>query len=135
MNSPAVPGRASQPAVSGIKAASVGNYRWRVCAFLFFATTINYIDRQVLGILAPELEKSIGWNEAQYGYIVTSFQAAYAIFLLLGGGLMDRLGTRKGYSIAVLVWSSASMAHALARSAFGFGLARFAFGDSQAGIL
>src|SRR6266567_1874448 len=92
--------------------ASVGSYRWRICALLFFATTINYIDRQVLGILAPELEKSIGWNEAQYGYIVTSFQAAYAIFLLLGGGLMDRLGTRKGYSIAVLVWSTASMAHA-----------------------
>ena len=60
--------------------ASVGSYRWRICALLFFATTINYIDRQVLGILAPELEKSIGWNEAQYGYIVTSFQAAYAIF-------------------------------------------------------
>jgi ACS family hexuronate transporter-like MFS transporter len=91
------------------------------------------MDRQVLGILAPELEKSIGWNEAQYGYIVTAFQASYAIFLLLGGRLMDRLGTRKGYSIAVLVWSAASMAHALARSAFGFGLARFALGAGEAG--
>jgi MFS transporter, ACS family, aldohexuronate transporter len=91
------------------------------------------MDRQVLGILAPELEKSIGWNEAQYGYIVTAFQASYAIFLLLGGGLMDRLGTRKGYSLAVLVWSAASMAHALARSAFGFGLARFALGAGEAG--
>jgi MFS transporter, ACS family, hexuronate transporter len=91
------------------------------------------MDRQVLGILAPELEKSIGWNEAQYGYIVTAFQAAYAIFLLLGGGLMDWLGTRKGYSLAVMVWSAASMAHALARSAFGFGLARFALGAGEAG--
>ena len=91
------------------------------------------MDRQVLGILAPELEKSIGWNEAQYGYIVTAFQAAYAIFLLLGGGLMDRLGTRKGYSLAVMVWSAASMAHALAGSAFGFGLARFALGAGEAG--
>ena len=91
------------------------------------------MDRQVLGILAPELEKSIGWNEVQYGYIVTAFQASYAIFLLLGGGLMDRLGTRKGYSLAVLVWSAASMAHALARSAFGFGLARFALGAGEAG--
>jgi ACS family hexuronate transporter-like MFS transporter len=81
------------------------------------------MDRQVLGILAPELEKSIGWNEAQYGYIVTAFQASYAIFLLLSGSLMDRLGTRKGYGLAVIVWSTASMAHALARSAFGFGLA------------
>jgi ACS family hexuronate transporter-like MFS transporter len=91
------------------------------------------MDRQVLGILAPELEKSIGWNEAQYGYIVTAFQASYALFLLLGGGLMDRLGTRRGYSLAVIVWSAASMAHALARSAFGFGLARFALGAGEAG--
>jgi ACS family hexuronate transporter-like MFS transporter len=104
-----------------------------VCALLFFATTINYVDRQVLGILAPELEKSIGWNQAQYGYIITAFQASYAIFLLLGGGLMDRLGTRKGYSLAVMVWSAASMAHALARTAFGFGLARFALGAGEAG--
>jgi ACS family hexuronate transporter-like MFS transporter len=91
------------------------------------------MDRQVLGILAPELEKSIGWNEAQYGYIVTAFQASYAIFLLLSGRLMDRVGTRLGYSLAVLVWSAASMAHALARSAFGFGLARFALGAGEAG--
>src|SRR5580704_7463977 len=91
------------------------------------------MDRQVLGILAPELQKSIGWNEAQYGYIVTAFQASYAIFLLLSGSLMDRLGTRKGYSLAVIVWSTASMAHALARSAFGFGLARFALGAGEAG--
>lgn len=91
------------------------------------------MDRQVLGILAPELEKSIGWSEAQYGYIITAFQASYAIFLLLSGGLMDRLGTRKGYSLAVTVWSTASMAHALARSALGFGLARFALGAGEAG--
>jgi ACS family hexuronate transporter-like MFS transporter len=104
-----------------------------VCALLFFATTINYMDRQVLGILAPELEKSIGWNEAQYGYIITAFQASYAVFLLVSGRLMDRLGTRKGYSLAVLVWSAASMAHALARSAFGFGVARFALGVGEAG--
>lgn len=71
----------------------------------------------MLGILAPELEKSIGRNEAQYGCIVTAFQTAYAISLLAAGGLMDRLGTRKGYSIAVIIWSTASMAHALARSA------------------
>src|SRR5580700_5012879 len=108
--------------------AAIGSYRWRICALLFFATTINYIDRQVLGILAPELEKSIGWNDAQYGYIVTAFQAAYAISLLVAGGLMDRLGTRIGYSIAVAVWSTASMAHSLARSALGFGAARFALG-------
>src|SRR5271166_2139403 len=113
--------------------AAIGYYRWRICALLFFATTINYVDRQVLGILAPELEKSIGWNEAQYGYIVTAFQAAYAVSLLVAGSLMDRLGTRIGYSIAVALWSTASMAHALARSAFGFGVARFALGVGEAG--
>src|SRR6266404_5931264 len=134
MNSSAVPSRAQPPVASGVTASSViGNYRWRVCALLFFATTINYIDRQVLGILAPELEKSIGWNEAQYGFIVTTFQAAYAISLLAAGGLMDRLGTRIGYSISVAIWSTASMAYSLARSAFGFGFARFALGIGEAG--
>lgn len=134
MNNSAVPGLASHavppvPDAGGV----IGTYRWRVCALLFFATTINYMDRQVLGILAPELEKSIGWNDAQYGYIVTAFQTAYALSLLAAGGLMDRLGTRMGYSIAVVIWSTASMAHSLARSAFGFGVARFALGVGEGG--
>src|SRR5437667_1266356 len=77
------------------------NYRWRICALLFFATTINYMDRQVLGLLAPDLQRILGWNEIEYGYIVTSFKAAYAIGLLLAGRLMDRLGTRLGYALAV----------------------------------
>ncbi|MHB8579981.1 MAG: MFS transporter, partial [Ignavibacteriaceae bacterium] len=68
----------------------VGSYRWTVCALLFFATTINYIDRQVLGILAPVLQKDIGWNEIDYGYIVTAFTGAYAIGLLLFGRLIDK---------------------------------------------
>jgi MFS transporter, ACS family, hexuronate transporter len=88
-------------------------YRWRICALLFFATTINYVDRQVLGVLAPYLQSVIGWNEIQYGYIVTSFQAAYAIGLLVAGGVIDRLGTRIGYAIAISIWSLAAMSHAL----------------------
>lgn len=111
----------------------VGNFRWTVCALLFFATTINYIDRQVLGILAPTLQHEIGWNEIEYGYIVTAFQAAYAVGLLLVGRLMDLVGTKIGYSLAMVVWSVAAMAHALARSAFGFGAARFALGLGEAG--
>jgi ACS family hexuronate transporter-like MFS transporter len=111
----------------------IGRYRWKICALLFFATTINYMDRQVLGLLAPELQKSIGWNEQEYGNIVTAFQAAYAFSLLGAGKLMDRFGTRKGYSIAIVVWSLASMAHSLARSAFQFGLARIALGIGEAG--
>jgi len=111
----------------------VGYYRWTICALLFFATTINYIDRQVLGILAPVLEKEIGWSEAEYGFIVTAFQAAYALGLLLVGRMMDVLGTKKGYSIAMVFWSIAAMGHALARSAFGFGVARFALGMGESG--
>jgi ACS family hexuronate transporter-like MFS transporter len=110
-----------------------GHYRWVICALLFTATTINYIDRQVLGILAPDLQRSIGWNEIEYGYIVTSFQAAYALGLVIVGRLMDRFGSRMGYTLAIVVWSVAAMGHALARSALGFGLARFALGLGEAG--
>jgi ACS family hexuronate transporter-like MFS transporter len=102
---------------------------------LFFATTINYIDRQVLGILATDdnFKHTIGWNEAEYGYVNTAFQAAYALGLLLVGYLMDRFGTRKGFSISITFWSVAAMCHSLARSAFGFGAARFALGLGEAG--
>jgi ACS family hexuronate transporter-like MFS transporter len=111
----------------------IGRYRWVICGLLFFATTINYVDRQVLGFLAPDLQRSIGWNEAQYGFIVVSFQAAYAISLLVVGRVMDWLGTRKGFSLAIIVWSLAAMGHAFARSVFGFGVARFALGLGEGG--
>jgi ACS family hexuronate transporter-like MFS transporter len=104
-----------------------------VCALLFFATTINYIDRQVLGLLAPTLEREIGWTEIEYGYIVVAFQAAYAIGLIFFGRLIDRYGTKIGYSISITLWSIAAMAHALATSAFGFGAARFALGIGESG--
>ena len=81
--------------------SALGNYRWRICALLFAATTINYIDRQVLGVLAPDLGRIIGWNEIQYGYIVASFQAAYAIGLVCAGAVIDRIGTRMGYALAI----------------------------------
>ena len=100
----------------------VGNYRWTICALLFFATTINYMDRQVLGILAPTLQREIGWNEIDYGNIVVAFQLAYAFGLLIAGHLMDRFGTRLGYAVAITVWSVAAMGHALARSVAGFAL-------------
>ena len=110
-------------------------YRWRICALLFFATTINYIDRQVLGVLAPYLQPIIGWNEIQYGYIVTSFQAAYAIGLLIVGGVIDRFGARIGYAIAISIWSLAAMSHALVQSVIGFAVARFALGLGESGEL
>src|SRR5690349_24228357 len=93
--------------VAGAAARPVGRYRWRVCAMLLAATTINYIDRQVLGVLAPFLQDEIGWSEIQYGYIVMAFQGAYAIGLLCAGALIDRFGTRIGYALAISVWSLA----------------------------
>src|SRR5204863_3294050 len=109
------------------------SYRWRICALLFFATTINYIDRQVLGILAPQLQGELGWSESQYGLIVTSFQAAYALGFLFMGHLMDKIGSRVGYMISISIWSIATMLHALTRTAFGFGIVRFGLGIGEAG--
>lgn len=111
----------------------VGHYRWVICGLLFFATTVNYIDRQVLGLLAKDLKDSIGWTEVDYGNIVAAFNAAYAFGLLLAGRLMDRVGTRIGYALAIVWWSLAAMAHALARTPLGFGVARAALGFGEAG--
>lgn len=119
--------------IAAAPGAKLGRYRWRICAMLLAATTINYIDRQVLGVLAPFLQEQIGWNEIEYGYIVTAFQAAYAIGLLCTGAVIDRLGTRIGYAIAIGIWSLAAMSHALAASVVGFALARFALGLGEAG--
>jgi MFS transporter, ACS family, hexuronate transporter len=107
--------------------------RWTVCAMLFAATSINYMDRQVLSILAPTLQHSIGWTEQQYGYIVGAFQLAYALGLIAAGRMVDKLGTRLGYSIVMALWSAAAMAHSLVQSAFGFGVARFFLGLGESG--
>lgn len=108
-------------------------YRWMICSLFFFATTINYIDRQVLGILAPVLQKEIGWDQIDYGYIVTAFTAAYAIGLLVVGRFIDKVGTKIGYGVSIFVWSIAAMAHALVNTVFGFGLARFTLGLGESG--
>ncbi|MCX7885689.1 MAG: MFS transporter [Verrucomicrobiae bacterium] len=110
-----------------------GYYRWIICALLFFATTINYVDRQVIGILAPTLGREIGWNEKQYSNIVTSFQVAYALGMLLSGPIIDKLGTRLGYALMLFVWSLAGAWHGLMRSVTGFMAARFALGLGEAG--
>ena len=87
------------------KAPILSNVRWTIVALLFFATTINYIDRQVIGILKPYIAGDLGWSEASYGYIVTTFQVAYALGLLTTGRFLDKYGTRLGYTIAMVVWS------------------------------
>src|SRR3954469_23206095 len=106
------------------EATRIGSYRWTVCGLLFAATTINYIDRQVLGILAPDLQREIGWSELDYGRIVIAFQISYAVMMLFWGRILDRIGTKLGLAIAVAWWSVAAMATGLARSAMTFGLAR-----------
>ncbi|MCU0635056.1 MAG: MFS transporter [Gemmatimonadaceae bacterium] len=110
-----------------------GRQRWIVCALLFFATTINYIDRQVLGILAPTLQREVGWSESDYGDIVSWFSLAYAIGFLGVGRLIDRIGARRGFAVAIITWSAAAMAHALARTTAGFSAARFALGLGESG--
>jgi ACS family hexuronate transporter-like MFS transporter len=92
----------------------VGNRRWLICGLLFFAATINYVDRQVIGILKPTLQTEFGWTELDYSWIVFSFQTAYAIGLLFVGKLMDRIGTKIGFALAIIVWSIAAIAHAWA---------------------
>ncbi|MCA1560737.1 MAG: MFS transporter [Acidobacteria bacterium] len=105
-----------------------GYYRWAVCALLFFAATINYIDRQVIGILKPTLQAQFGWSELDYGDIVFAFQLAYAIGFLIAGRMMDRLGTKLGFAVAITVWSVAAAAHAEAETFGGAAAALLALG-------
>ncbi len=111
----------------------VGRYRWTICALLFAATTVNYVDRQIFGLLAPLLRQVIGWNDIQYGFIVVAFQGAYAVALPLFGWFVDRYGTKIGYTVSIVGWSLAAMAHALATGVWSFGIARAALGLSEAG--
>jgi MFS transporter, ACS family, hexuronate transporter len=110
-----------------------GRYRWAICALLFCAITINYVDRQVIGVLKPIIEKDMGWSEVDYGNIVTAFQASYALGLLFVGRWLDHIGTRKGLAIAMLVWSLAATLHAAASTVLHFILARIALGIGEAG--
>ncbi|HME36709.1 MAG TPA: MFS transporter [Candidatus Sulfotelmatobacter sp.] len=114
-------------------ASGMGGRRWLICGLLFFAATVNYMDRQVIALLKPTLQIQFGWTEVGYSNIVTAFQFAYGAGLLFIGKLIDRLGTRKGFSLAVFVWSAAAMAHAAAGSVFQFAVARFSLGIGEAG--
>lgn len=109
------------------------NYRWLIVVLLFLATTINYLDRQIIGLLKPILEKEFTWTETDFARIVMAFTAAYAIGLVVSGRVIDKIGTKAGYAITVVVWSVAGMFHALARSAVGFGIARVGLGLGEAG--
>ncbi len=112
---------------------AVGSYRWVICALLFFATTVNYVDRSVFGVLEPTLKDAIGWTATQFGDINAQFNLAYAIGFLFAGWMIDRLGTRLGYSISLVIWSLAAASHAFARTGREFGAARFALGLGESG--
>jgi len=119
---------AAVPAAAAAGEAPRFGYRWTICAMLFFATTINYIDRQVMGILGPTLQHDLGWSTQQFGDVVSWFQFAYGLGFLGVGRLLDRVGVKKGFTLAIATWSLAAMSHALARTALGFSLARAALG-------
>lgn len=117
----------------GQRRVHVGNVRWTICAMLFVATTINYMDRQVLSILKPTLQHSIGLSEEGYGNVIAMFQVAYAVGLLGVGRLIDKIGTRLGYSLVMALWSLAALAHAFVSTVAGFGVARVALGLGESG--
>ncbi len=110
------------------------SYRWTICALLFVATTINYVDRQVLGILAPTLQRQLHWTETDYGDIVSWFSFAYAFGFLAAGRVIDWIGVRRGLATAVVAWSIAAIGHAFARTAAGFSVARALLGVSESAI-
>src|SRR2546425_1932690 len=115
-----------------LEAGKIRYLRWYICALLFLATTINYLDRQTVGVLKPLLQRDLGWTEAGYGWIQFSFQLAYAIMQAVSGLLLDVIGVRAGFILAVIVWSLAAIAHAFARGTVGFAVARFTLGVGEA---
>src|SRR3954447_16489897 len=132
--------------------ARAGYFRWTICGLLFLAATINYVDRQVIGLLKPTLQQQFGWSEIDYADIIFAFQLAYAIGYVFAGRVIDRVGTKVGFTLALLVWSAAGIAHAFANvfgpavasllgligltytgSVAGFIAARFALGIGESG--
>src|ERR1041385_2491648 len=111
-----------------------GNFRWVICAVLLLGVTKNYMDRQVIAVLKPTLQPTLGWSEVDYGHLVSAFQLAYAIGMVAVGRLIDVFGTRLGYALAMVAWSLASMAHGLMSSFSGFLGARIALGFGEAGV-
>jgi ACS family hexuronate transporter-like MFS transporter len=111
----------------------MGSYRWVICSLLFFATTVNYLDRAVISLLKSNLTDEFKWNDGDYANIEIAFKIAYSVGLLFIGRIIDRLGTKMGYFFATLLWSISAVCHAFVNSTFGFGVVRSALGISEAG--
>jgi ACS family hexuronate transporter-like MFS transporter len=124
---------ASIIAEEATRAAPPGRYRWVICALLFAATAINYIDRQMIGVLKPTLQAEMGWSERDFANIVFWFQLAYALGYISFGKVVDALGARLGYAIAIVIWTISHMAHGLAGGVTQFAMARFGLGIGEAG--
>src|SRR6476661_5643840 len=114
--------------------SSAGYFRWVICTLLLFGTTKNYMDRNVRGVLNKTLQHDLGWSEIDYSNLVVAFQAAYALGMVVVGRLIDKLGTRLGYALAMIFWSLASMGTALGSSLAGFAVSRVALGFGEAAV-
>jgi ACS family hexuronate transporter-like MFS transporter len=111
----------------------IGKYRWTICSLVFFATTINYLDRAVISLLKPYLETAFHWNSGDYANIEIAFKLAYSIGMVGVGRIIDKLGTKIGYALSTTLWSIAAMGHAIVSSTLGFGIARGSLGITEAG--
>jgi len=114
-------------------AGSMKNFRWTICALVFFATTVNYLDRQVISLLKSVLSEDLQWNDGDYANVEIAFKLAYSFGMLIAGRFVDLLGTKKGYATATGLWSLAAMGHGFANSTLGFIVARAALGVTEAG--
>src|SRR5689334_11380708 len=111
----------------------IGKYRYTICALVFYATTINYLDRQVISLLKPTLEKEFSWTETDYSNIVIAFQFAYALGMVGAGRVIDKIGTKLGYALTLTLWSIASILHAFATGTVSFAVFRAFLGVTEAG--
>src|SRR6516164_1654008 len=115
------------------RSLQVSNLRWYICGLLFLGSMVNYVDRGTIAIVAHDLQRTFDWTESDYGWIVFAFQLAYAVMMLVSGAVIDALGARVGYALAMTWWSLAAMGHALARGMWSFAAARFLLGAGEAG--
>src|SRR5687768_5248935 len=110
-----------------------GNYRWTICSLLFLATTINYVDRQILSLVKPILDVELGWSNEEFGIVNAVFQGAYGFGLLFFGWFVDRYGAKVGYAVSIVAWSLTAMGHSVVSTVTGFMIARASLGVSEGG--
>src|SRR5262245_55358643 len=116
-----------------VAVSSIGNFRWTICALLFLATTINYIDRQILSLIKPILDDELGWSNEDFGIVNSVFQGAYGIGLVFFGWFVDRYGSKTGYTVSIVAWSIAALGHAIVATMSGFVATRAALGLGEGG--